>query len=326
LHGIASGEPMDARKSTPGEESEGLSSPWHLDALLPHEMAMKAEQAGVKKAQLNATSTFALAILGGAFIALGAIFATVMVAGGGLSYGLSRALAGIAFSVGLILVVVGGAELFTGNNLIVMACAGRKVRTVLLLRNWTIVYCGNMVGAVGIAVLTFVARQYEFGEGAVGVAALNVANAKVNLDFWQAVSLGVLCNLLVCLAVWLCFSARGTADRVLAIIPPISAFVAAGFEHSIANMYFIPMGILIKNHGSAAFWANSHASISNYQGLTLEAFLIRNLIPVTIGNVIGGALLVGITYWFVYLRNRPVAAPGPLTSHRATTGVQTRPL
>lgn len=276
-----------------------------LDALLPPEMAARAEAVGAKKASMDSVSVLALAVLGGAFIGLGAIFSTTVAAGAAvLPYGLARLVIGIAFSLGLILVIVGGAELFTGNNLIVMAWASRSVTTGQLLRNWVLVYAGNLAGALSVAVLMYYSRQYEFGKGAVGSAALSIANAKVNLDFLQAVTLGVLCNVLVCLAVWLCFSARSTTDRIFAIVPPITAFVAAGFEHSIANMYFIPMGILIRNGGSEAFWTNSHDTASAYTSLSWENFFFRNLIPVTIGNIIGGAALVGLTYWFIYLRRK----------------------
>jgi len=275
-----------------------------LDALLPPEMAVKAEQIGVKKAQLNGASVFVLAVLAGAFIALGAIFATTVIAGAGdkLPYGLTRLLAGLAFSLGLILVIVGGAELFTGNNLIVMAWASRKVSTRLLLKNWAVVYLGNFVGALATALLMYLSGQFTFGKGAVGVAALATAEAKVNLGFVQAIVLGILCNALVCLAVWLTFSARTTADRILAIVPPIAAFVAAGFEHSIANMYFIPLALFIKADAPASFWTNIGQTAADYPGLTWNRFLINNLLPVTLGNIIGGAVMVGAVYWFVYLR------------------------
>jgi formate transporter len=209
-------------------------------------------------------------------------------------------LAGIVFSVGLILVVVGGAELFTGNNLIVMAWAGGGVGTWALLRNWILVYAGNFAGAVGIALLASGARLHEAGGGAVGATALGITVAKLQLGFVQAVLLGVLCNVLVCLAVWLAYSARSTTDRVLAIVPPIAAFVAAGFEHSVANMYFVPFALFLTwlDPGFvAARGLDAHA-------LTWGGFLARNLLPVTLGNVIGGAALVGGVYWFVYLRAR----------------------
>ncbi len=287
-----------------------------FDALLPADMAAKAEQTGVKKAHLNPVSMFVLAVLAGAFIALGAIFSTTVVAGAGgaLPYGVARLLAGLVFSLGLILVVVGGAELFTGNNLFVMAWASRKVSTRLLIQNWIVVYLGNFVGAVGTAVLVYLSGQFTFGKGAIGAAALATASAKVGLDFVPAVALGVLCNALVCLAVWLTFSARTTTDRILAIVPPITAFVAAGFEHSIANMYFIPIALFVKAGAPESFWANIGQTAADYPQLTWERFLFNNLLPVTLGNIVGGAVLVGAVYWFVYLRRvRTAPLPSPAT-------------
>ena len=267
-----------------------------LDALPPPEMARKAEQVGVTKAGLDTATTFALSVLAGAFIAMGAVFATTATAGGAdLPYGVSRLLGGLTFSLGLILVVVAGAELFTGNNLIVMAWASRRVSTLRLLRNWTIVYVGNFVGAIATAVLLYAGKQYELGGGAVGAQAVSIAATKTGYGWWQAVVLGMFCNALVCLAVWLCYSARSTADKVLAIIPPIAAFVAAGFEHSVANMYFIPYGLLVE----------STEAFPDVPDLTWGGFLWANLVPVTLGNIVGGALMVGAIYWFVYLRPRP---------------------
>jgi formate transporter FocA len=294
--------------------TKDVSNGFQLDALLPAEMAAKAEQVGVKKAHLPAVSMFVLSVLAGAFIALGAIFATTVSAGAaGLPYGVVRLLAGVVFSLGLILVVVGGAELFTGNNLIVMAWASGKVSTRLLLQNWAIVYLGNFAGAVATAVLVYASGQFTFGQGAVGAAALATANAKAGLGFWQALVLGILCNALVCLAVWLTFSARTTTDRILAIVPPITAFVAAGFEHSIANMYFIPVGLLIKAGAPESFWTAIGKTPGDYGHLTWANFFTHNLLPVTVGNIIGGAVLVGAVYWFVYLRPRasqPVPGAG----------------
>jgi formate transporter len=273
-----------------------------FDSLLPAEMAERAEEVGRRKAELDAVTTFSLAVLAGAFIALGAIFATTVAAGGaGAPYGIVRLLAGVAFSLGLILVVVGGAELFTGNTLIVMAWANRKVRTRSILRNWSIVYVGNLVGATLTAVVTFASGQYLFGGGSVGLAALTTGEAKVSLDLVPAVALGMLCNALVCLAVWLTFSARTTTDRILAIVPPIAAFVAAGFEHSIANMYFIPVALLIRGYAPPSFWDAIGQTAADYPNLTLQG-LVGNLVPVTVGNIIGGAVMVGIVYWFIYLR------------------------
>jgi len=270
-----------------------------LDALPPREMARKAEQLGVAKAGMTVTDTFALAVLAGAFIAVGAMFATTVTAGGAsMPYGVSRLLGGLAFTLGLILVVVAGAELFTGNNLIVMAWASRKVSTTRLLRNWTIVYAGNFAGAIATAGLLFASKQYTFGKGAVGEQALNTATTKTGLGFMQAIALAALCNALVCIAVWLTYSARSTADKILAIIPPIAAFVAAGFEHSVANMFFIPMGLFVKSDNA---FAAAHP-VTGVSHLTWAHFFVDNLLPVTIGNILGGAVMVGAVYWFVYLR------------------------
>ncbi len=288
-------------------QSDGPERPNHsaIDSLMPSEMALKAERVGETKAGLDMPRLFTLAVLAGAFIAFGAMFATVTAAGAAdaLPYGITHLLTGLTFSLGLILVIVGGAELFTGNALIVMAWAAKRVSTLSLLRNWIIVLAGNLVGALATAALMFAAGQYGFGGGAVGEAALAAAAAKVELGFGQALALGILCNVLVCLAVWLCFSARTVAGKVAAIVPPVAAFVAGGFEHSIANMYFLPLGLMIKSGAPDGFWADIGAQSADYGGLTIES-VILNLVPVTIGNVIGGGVLVGAVYWFVYLRRR----------------------
>ncbi len=280
-----------------------------LDALLPPEMARRAEDVGVQKTEMDALSMLVLAVLAGAFIALGGVFSTTALAGAaGAPWGPTRVLAGIVFSVGLILVIVGGAELFTGNNLIVMAWASRRVRTAAVLRSWILVYAGNFLGACATAVVVYVAGIHQFGGGAFGATVLTTAHAKLQFHFLQAVALGTLCNALVCLAVWLAYSARTTADRVLAIVPPISAFVAAGFEHSVANMYFVPLGLFI-----ATFDPEFAARIGlarEAAELSWMAFVWRNLLPVTVGNIVGGTLLVGAVYWLVYLRHKAVAQSG----------------
>jgi formate transporter len=293
-----------------------------VDAFLPAAMAAKAEDIGVKKANLNVLNMFALAILAGAFIGIGAIFATTVSAGSmaistsagdaafktGLPYGVTRLLTGLAFTVGLILVVVGGAELFTGNNLITMAFMSKKVKLTALLQNWGVVYLGNFVGSIITALIVFFGKQYTFGGNSIGLAALNIGNTKCGFTFIQAIALGIMCNALVCMAVWMCYSARTTTDKILAIIPPIACFVAAGFEHSVANMYFIPIALFIKNFDTKVYdviVANLNAG-KDFANLTWDKFFINNLLPVTIGNIIGGAFMVGLIYWFVYLR-KPAA-------------------
>jgi formate/nitrite transporter len=289
----------------------------HIDALLPAEMALRAEQIGVRKAEMPAFAIFTLAVLAGAFISLGAIFATTVSSGSmmvtlpdgavassaSLPYGVTRLLAGLVFCLGLILVVVGGAELFTGNNLIVMAWASGKVTGRALLHNWVIVYVGNFLGSVATAILMLYTRQHTFGADAVGVTALRIAVAKLDYTFLQAVALGILCNALVCMAVWLTFSARTTLDKIVAIIFPITAFVAAGFEHSVANMYFIPYALLIRDF-DVDFISKAASKVPQLEILTWRSFFIDNLIPVTLGNIIGGAVLVAAVYWSIYLRGR----------------------
>lgn len=286
-----------------------------FDAIMPAAMAVRAEESGVKRVSTDPLTLLVLSVLAGAFIAFGAIFSTTVSAGSitvtvdgvitssaGLPYGLVRFLSGLAFSLGLILVVVGGAELFTGNNLIVMAWASGKVKTRDLLLNWAIVFIGNCAGALVTAGLMFYTTQYTFGHGSVGLVALSTANTKASLAFVPAVALGIMCNALVCLASWMCYGARTTIDRVATIIPPTTAFVAAGFEHSIANAYFIPTGLFIRAAAPDSFWVSIGKTASDFPGLTWGNFLIGNLLPVTIGNIIGGSIMVAAVYWFVYLR------------------------
>ena len=278
-----------------------MSAPM-LDALVPRDMARHAETIGVAKANLSATSTIALGILAGAFISFGAMLATVVTAGGELPFGVSRLLGGLVFSLGLVLVAVGGAELFTGNNLIVMAFASRRITFAALARNWVLVYFANFFGAVFTALLVFWSGQYRSGTGAIGRRALEVAQTKSSLSVREAVFLGILANILVCLAVWLCLAARSVADKVLAIVGPITAFVAAGFEHSIANMYFLPFGVVVKRWASPSFWTSIHAKPEDFPHVGWSKFFLSNLLPVTIGNMIGGVGMVGLVYWFIYLR------------------------
>jgi formate transporter len=293
---------MDDRTTeSPAAKAPQLAT---FDALLPAAMAVRGEEVGVKKAATDTLTLLALSVLAGAFIAFGAIFATTVSAGGAeLPYGVLRLLTGLVFSVGLILVIVGGAELFTGNNMIVMAWANGKVSTGAVLFNWTVAFTGNFVGAFLTAGLMFYTTQYTFGGGSVGLAALSTAEAKAALDFVPALALGVMCNVLVCLAVWMCYGARTTMDRVVTIVPPIAAFVAAGFEHSIANIYFIPMGLFIKSGAPDAFWASIGKTAADFPALTWGGFL-GNLVPVTIGNIIGGSVMVAAVYWFIYLRKK----------------------
>jgi formate transporter len=256
-----------------------------IDSYSPDQIAERVEAVGVKKAHLPTLSLIALGILAGGFIGLGACYYTVVTADPDLTFALSRVLGGIAFSLGLILVVIAGAELFTGNNLMVMAWVHRKITTKHLLRNLIIVFFANFIGAIGLAALVALSGHGNMHHGAVGEHAVAIAKAKVALPFFEAFFKAILCNILVCLAVWLAMGARTVTGKILAIIFPISAFVACGFEHCIANMYFIPLGIFINGGATEAL---------NWIGL------IQNLLPVTLGNLVGGAGMVGLVYYVIY--------------------------
>jgi formate/nitrite transporter len=268
-------------------------------------MAERMESVGVEKATMDTWSMFALAVLAGSFIGLGAEFFTVVITDSGLDFGMNKLVGGLVFCLGLILVVVAGAELFTGNNLIVMAWVGGKLTLAQVMRNWIIVYFGNLVGSLGTVVFMYFTKQWMFSDYHVGATALNIAVAKVDLPFIVALTRGILCNALVCLAVWLTLSGRSVTDKILAMLFPITAFVASGFEHSIANMYFIPIGLLMKGEPQV-MQAAGHAA-ADLANLTTQGF-INNLIAVTTGNIFGGGFLVAAVYWFIYRRPKVRAA------------------
>lgn len=261
------------------------------DCYSPKEIAERVENVGVAKANLPLLSQFALGVLAGGFIGLGAMFFTVVVSDASLGFAVSRMLGGVAFSLGLILVVVAGAELFTGNNLLVMAWVSGRICTARLMQNLAVVFVANFVGAFGLARLVVWSGHLKMNDGAVARAAIDIAAGKCALPFAQAFFGAVLCNVLVCLAVWIAMAGRNVADKILAIIFPITAFVAAGLDHSVANMYFIPLGLLLR--GDTA---------SGIELLTWPGFL-GNLLPVTLGNIGGGAVMVGLVYWVIYRRN-----------------------
>ncbi len=291
-----------------------------FDALLPAQMAVRGVEIGARKAAMGVEATFVLAVLAGAFIALGAVFALTVGSGAfnvtgpdgapvasiTLPFGVNRLLVGVAFSLGLILVVVAGAELFTGNVLIVMGWADRRVTSARMLRNWGIVYAGNLVGALGTVALVVLGGWYKIGGGSVGASALTTAATKVAHSFPEAFFLGILCNILVCLAVWLTYSARSTTDRILAIVPPIAAFVACGFEHSVANMFFIPVAIAIRAVAPPEFWTATGLDPAAFASVDVAGF-VSNQVPVLLGNVVGGAFFVAAVYWLVFLRGTPDA-------------------
>jgi formate/nitrite transporter len=266
------------------DERTEPNSKGSMDAYSPAEIAHRVENAGVTKASLPFLQMFVLALLAGAFIAFGGMLFTLTITNSGLGFGPSRLLGGVTFSLGLILVVIAGAELFTGNNLIVMAWADGKVSTAQLLRNWGIVLAGNIVGSLGMALLVILSGTLELGDGAVARTAMAIATAKIAIPPVEAFFRGLLCNALVCLAIWLCFAAHSVTGKILAIIFPITAFVALGFEHSIANAYLIPVGYL-----------------AGATGITLSDAL-HNLIPVIAGNIVGGSGFVALVYWLIYCR------------------------
>lgn len=278
--------------------------PLSMDAFPPSKIAEQAENVGVLKADLDFWTLLVLAILAGAFIALGAMFSTTVTAGaqGHIYFGLGKLLGGLSFCLGLILVVVAGAELFTGNNLIIMAFVSGKITIRKLLRNWIIVYLGNFIGSIATAWIMFLCGRYKLGHGVIWLNALNIGTIKCSKPFIDLLALGIMCNALVCLAVWLCLGARSTTDKILSIIFPITAFVAAGFEHCVANMYFIPGALLVKSWSPPEFWQIISKTAADFPNLTWHNFFFVNLIPVTLGNIIGGSLLVGLVYWFAYRR------------------------
>lgn len=261
------------------------ATPNPFDAIAPQNIAALVAGAGVRKVQLPVLQTLVLGILAGAFIAFGALFYLVVMTGSPFGFGPARLLGGIAFSLGLILVVVAGAELFTGNNLVVMAWAARKVSTAGLLRNWGLVYVANFVGAAATAWVVWRSGLPGLAAGGVGQTLATLALGKISLSWEAAFWRGLLCNALVCLAVWMCFAAHTITDKILAIIFPISGFVAMGMEHSVANMFFLPL-----------------AWLHNVAGVDAVA-IMANLIPVTLGNIVGGGAGVALIYWLIWLRS-----------------------
>ncbi|MDP1650092.1 MAG: formate/nitrite transporter family protein [Rubrivivax sp.] len=258
------------------------------DAYSPSQIAARVSEVGVAKARLPLLSLLLLGVLAGAFIGLGALMYTLVASDAGLGFAAQRLLGGLAFSLGLILVSVAGAELFTGNNLLAMAWASGRVSTPEVLRNWALVCAANFAGAAGLALLVWLAGHGSMNDGAVARTAIRIATAKAELPLAEAFWRGVLCNVLVCMAVWMTLAGRSVTDKVLAIVFPITAFVAAGFEHSIANMYFFALAMAL----------GAPLGVGD---------MLLNLLPVIAGNIVGGSALVALVYWVIYLR--PGAAP-----------------
>jgi formate/nitrite transporter len=287
----------------------GHAAPGPMNAPAAPDVARKVVDVGISKIKLDVRTGFLLSILAGAFIVLGAVFSLTVTAGasGGatgtapLPYGVTRLLAGLAFSLGLVL-VVGGAELFTGNILLTFAWRSRRVSTLTVLKNWTEVYLGNFVGSIGTVAIVVAGGWYKLGNSSIGAGLLSTAQGKIGHMLLEAFALAIMCNVLVCLAIWLTYSARTITDWIMAIVPPVTCFVAAGFEHSIANMFFMPAAIAVRAVAPASFWTSIGSSAAAYSKVDLSGF-VSNLFPVTLGNVVGGALLVAAVYWLAYLRH-----------------------
>ena len=268
-----------------------MSELYGFDAYSPQEIAKRVEMAGVIKDRLPILSLLMLSVLAGAFIGLGALYFVLIRSDASLSFATKQVLGGIAFSLGLILVVIAGAELFTGNNLLVMARAAGKISTRGLLVNWTIVFVGNLAGSLGLVLLVYLSRHAEMNDGAIAQEYLKIAAAKISLPFWTAFFRGVLCNSLVCLAIWMAMAGHSVIDKVVAIVFPISAFVAAGFEHSVANMYLLSIAMVLQELDPS-----QAAHAITWLGV------VKNMIAVVLGNVLGGSMLVGFVYYVIYLR------------------------
>ncbi len=269
-----------------------------FDCLKPEAIAATAEDLVHGKATKPTQKAFFLAITAGAFIAIAFIFYITAIATGN-----NKLVGGICFSLGLILCVLLGGELFTSTTLTIVAKAAKRITWGQMLKNWGIVYFGNFIGGLIMVALIMLSSQYTSGEGAWGKVALGVAQHKIHHTFIEAVALGIMCNLMVCLATWMAFGGRTMIDKALIMILPVAMFVASGFEHSIANMFMIPVGIAIENFASPEFWQAIGVQQSAFADLTIHNFIFNNLIPVTIGNIIGGGVMVGLTYWFIFRRH-----------------------
>lgn len=275
----------------------------NFDDYEPSDIAKKVESAGREKAELSFLSLFLLSIMAGAFVAIAGEFYTIVIFDSPLSVGFTKLIGGICFSIGLILVVIAGAELFTGNTMMIMAFASRVITWKQLLKNWSVNYVGNFIGSLSVVLLMFLTNQWKTKEFMLGAKAVQIAAAKVNLGFTEAFISAILCNALVCLAVWMCFSARTVISKIAAIIFPITVFVASGFEHSIANMFLIPMGIVLKNNTDVLAALSRMAPDLDISRLNIGGFF-GNLLPVTIGNMVGGSVMVGLIYWIVIILPR----------------------
>jgi len=276
----------------------------NFDALLPPQMAERAAEVGESKATKDPLKAFLLAISAGLHIGIAFIFYTIVTTGAGdAAWGMTRFVGGIAFSLGLILVIITGGELFTSSVLTLVARASGKINWRTLVRHWCVVYVGNLLGALLLVGIMFVSGHYLSAQGEVGINTMQIAQHKMHHTFVQSVTLGIMCNVLVCVAVWMTFSGRSLTDKILVTILPVAMFVSAGFEHCVANMFQVPMSIMIKNFAPDSFWETTGHMQSEFADLNTLDFITNNLLPVTLGNVIGGGVFVGLGYWIIYLRD-----------------------
>lgn len=269
--------------------------------LTPAQMAEAAEDAAYAKATGRPLKSFLLGLTAGGYIAVGFVFyITSQVGAADVPWGISKVIGGIVFATGLALVVLTGAELFTSSTLTLTARASGRITWRQLLTNWVVVYAANFLGALTIVALIFVGGVWHNADGGWGAVVLQVSSNKLSHTFIEAFTLGILCNLMVCLAVWAAYSGRTTTDKILAVTMPIALFVASGFEHSVANMFMIPLGILIKDFGGSEFFAGAGLDVAQFGDLTWANFLMDNLLPVTLGNIVGGGVMIGILYWTIF--------------------------
>ena len=264
----------------------------------PNEIAQNVIGIGKKKASLSACKMFLLGIMAGMFIAMAAVganTASCLIE----NPGIAKLVSGATFPVGLIMVLIAGSELFTGNSLIIVSVLAGEVKISQMLKNWLFVYLGNMVGSMLVAGICCAAGQYDLFAGVLAVTTIKTAAAKCSLDFGKAILLGFMCNIFVCVAVWMSFGAKTVGGKIAAIFMPVMMFVVCGFEHCVANMYYIPAGLFALLNPQ---YAELSADVSNVANLTWGNFFARNLLPVTIGNVLGGVIMVGVMYWLIYLK------------------------
>ena len=303
VRSVKSVKTKDIKAAIPAVVPKSTKVVYDIDAYSPQQIAARLDAVAAVKAKDSPAVTFWLGVNAGVFIALGAQFATLVISDSGLHAGLTAVVGAICFCLGLIMVVVGGAELFTGNCMIFIGYLEKRITTRRIFDHWTISLIGNFVGSLIVVYFVYKAHQFSFYDYMVGGKALLIANKKVNLTFTAAFSKAVLCNAMVCMAVWVCFSARNVADKIMTLVFPIAGFVASGFEHLVANMYFIPMGIILKGQPEVVAAAEKMAGKTlDLSNLTWKGFFVINQIPVFIGNVVGGILLAGVAFWFIYLR------------------------